>query len=303
MYWPHNRRARRRRHASVSRWHAAVFAFGAAVSAAGLAAIYWLFVRTTTGQYLDESALDEADSASSDVAGSAASFLDSLPLVSVAVAAVVLLAVCLVKHRWREAGIAVGALVAANLSTQVLKNFVFDRPERGIETLHFNSLPSGHTTLAASSAAAIFLVVSPKWRPLVAAAGGAYSAIAGASTLTNAWHRPADVIAAYLVVTFWTLVGGLLILHFGSRWNVWSGYNRHPGSWALWPGLCVFVGILAAAVAALFTFIGGVPAEPSIPRVPRTPYFYWAGVSMIVACASLLAALTTWVFGRAALRR
>lgn len=300
MNSPHTRRSGRRRRAPVSAWHAAVFIFGAAVSAFGLVAVYWFFVRTRLGQFLDESALDEASSASRRVAGSAASFLDYLPVISVVVAAVVVLVVCLVRGRWTSAGIAVGAMAAANLTTQILKNFVFDRPDRGIETLHFNSLPSGHTTLAASSAAAIFLMVSPKWRPLVATVGGAYSAIAGVSTLTNAWHRPADVIAAYLVVTFWTLIGGLIILHTGPRWNVWRGYNRHWGSWSFWPGVCVFVGALAAAAAVLFTFIGGVPDTPVVPQSPPTPHYYWAGLAMIVATAALLAALTIWVFGRAA---
>src|SRR6476660_4820664 len=58
----------------------------------------------------------------------------------------------------------------------------------------------GHTTLTASAAAAVFLMVSPRWRPLAGFLGGSFAVATGVSTLINQWHRPADVVAAFLVV-------------------------------------------------------------------------------------------------------
>lgn len=300
----------------VARRHVCVFIIAALACAAGLAAVYWFFVRTSTGQFLDESALDQAGSASARVSGPAEGFLDYLPAVSVAVAALMVFFVALVRRRWHSAGLAIGALLAANLTTELLKHVIFDRPDRGIETLDFNSLPSGHTSLAASSAAAVFLIVAPKWRPFAAAAGGAYSVAAGMSTLINGWHRPADVIAAFLVVSFWTLLGGLLILRGGGRWNVWAGYGRFWAASRFWPACCTVVGVLTGAASTVLVLTArslgavrmqgaGAGAAPdgaagTVTALQGAPLYYWAGLSMIICVGSLLAALAIWIFGRTA---
>ena len=133
---------------------------------AGLAATYYYFVRTTTGQFIDESALVEAVEIHGPAGKVTTRFLDWLPTISLVMAAVVVLFVTVIHRRWRAAGIALAACVAANIATQVLKQLLPVRPDRGVETLELNSLPSGHTTLAASAAAAVFLMASPRWRPL-----------------------------------------------------------------------------------------------------------------------------------------
>src|SRR6476660_9933969 len=121
-------------------------------------------------------------------------------------------------------------------------------PCRGIETLEFNSLPSGHTTLAASAAAAVFLMVSPRWRPLAGFLGGSFAVATGVSTLINQWHRPADVVAAFFVVGASMLPAGWLIIRTGRSWNVWDGYNGHWASARLWVVLPVLTGLAAAGV-------------------------------------------------------
>jgi membrane-associated phospholipid phosphatase len=116
-------------------------------------ATYYFFVRTTTGQYIDESALVEAATINGPAERATTQFLDWLPVISVAIAAVVVLFVTIMRRRWKSAGIALAACVAANLATQLLKDWFPNRPFRGVQTIELNSLPSGHTTLAASAAA------------------------------------------------------------------------------------------------------------------------------------------------------
>jgi membrane-associated phospholipid phosphatase len=283
--------------------HAVLFVLGAIVCSVALGWTYWAFVRTTTGQFADESALREAEAVSPATRGPLLDFLDLLPMLSVVIAAVVVAFVTLWRRRWAAAGIALGTVLAANLTTQVLKHLALERPDVGVPTLAFNSLPSGHTTLAASAAAAVFLVVSPRWRPLAATAGGTYAVLAGSSTLINLWHRPADVIAAFLVVALWTLVGGLLVMRTGSHWNVWSGYNEHWAASRRWVVLCWLVGLGAGACAAglylLAQWIGPAP----VPGTGRVPLYYWAGLALIAGSGYLLSAMAASLFGFQSRRR
>lgn len=264
---------------------------------------YWAFVRTTTGQFADESAWRQAGVAAPDTQGPFLRVLDSLPVVSVFLAAAVILFVTLARRRWSAAVIALGSIAGANLTTQVLKNLVLDRPERGVDTLDFNSLPSGHTTLAASAAAAVFLVVTPRWRPLAAAAGGTYSVLAGAATFINLWHRPADVVAAFLVVAAWTALGGLLIMRLGRNWNVWSGYGEHWAASRIWLLLCWLPGLAGIGLSiALYAQVQSTGPAPD-PGTAGVPLFFWSGLFLIVGVGYTLSAAAGSLFGHQARRR
>ncbi|MDI3240026.1 phosphatase PAP2 family protein [Arthrobacter sp. AL08] len=268
-------------------------------SMAALAATYYFFVRTTTGQFIDESALVEAGDIHGAAGKAATRFLDWLPALSLLIATVVVLVVTVLKRRWAAAGIAVAACVGANVATQVLKSIVPVRPFRGIETLELNSLPSGHTTLAASAAAAVFLMVSPRWRPLAGFLGGSFAVATGVSTLINQWHRPADVVAAFLVVAVFMLPAGWLIIRNGPRWNVWDGYGIFWASSRLWLALPALGGLAAAAVASysLLRIAPGPGQESS------TTNYFWAGTSLIVISGYLATVAGVWLFGHAARRR
>ncbi|SDH50453.1 PAP2 superfamily protein [Arthrobacter subterraneus] len=282
---------------STAARHPVLFVLGAIGCFLALGWTYWAFVRTTTGQFADESAWAEAGIAAPDTQGPFLRFLDSLPVISVFIAAAVILFVTLGRRRWAAAAIALGTIVGANLTTQVLKNLLFDRPDRGVPTLDFNSLPSGHTTLAASAAAAIFLVVSPRWRPLAAAAGGTYSVLAGAATFINLWHRPADVVAAFLVVGAWTLIGGLLIMRNGSRWNVWDGFGEFWAASRVWLALCWVPGLIGLALSlGLYVYVQLSGPAP-VPGTAGVPLFFWSGLSLIVGVGYTLSATACWLFG------
>ncbi|UVJ38723.1 phosphatase PAP2 family protein [Arthrobacter sp. CJ23] len=276
-----------------------LFALATIVSVLALAATYYFFVRTTTGQFIDESALVQADTIRGPAGRASTEFLDWLPVTSLVIAAVVVLFVTIVRRRWTAAGIAVAACVVANLATQLLKEWFPDRPYRGVQTLELNSLPSGHTTLAASAAAAVFLMVSPRWRPLVGFLGGTFAVASGVSTLINQWHRPADVMAAFLVVAAIMLPAGWLVLRTGKGWNAWDGYGGHWASSRLWVRLSGIAVVASAAVAAyaLREVILGMELTDS------TSSYFWAGTAMIAGTGYFAMLAAVWLFSWAARRR
>ncbi|MET3810091.1 phosphatase PAP2 family protein [Arthrobacter sp. UYEF3] len=275
------------------------FLLGTLVCPAVLAATYYFFVRTTTGQFIDESALVEAVGIHGAAGRASTKLLDWLPALSVVLAWAVVVVVTIARRRWAAAGIAVTAALAANIATQILKDLVPVRPFRGIETLELNSLPSGHTTLAASAAAVVFLVVSPRWRPLAGFLGGSFAVATGVSTLINQWHRPADVVAAFLVVGAFTLPAGWLATRTGRRWNVWDGYDSHWASARLWVVLPVLAGLAFAAVAAYSL----LKIAPGPAQEGSTTNYFWAGTSLIVIAGYLATVAGVWLFGQAARRR
>jgi hypothetical protein len=265
----------------------------------GLAATYFFFVRTTTGQFIDESALVEAVAIHGPAGKAATEFLDWLPTISLVVAAVVVLFVTVIRRRWASAGIALAACVGANVATQVLKELLPARPFRGVETLELNSRPSGHTTLAASAAAAVFLMASPRWRPFAGFVGGSFAIVSGVSTLVNQWHRPSDVVAAFLLVGAFVIPAGWLIIRKGSAWNVWDGFGSHWASSRWWLGLPVLIGLASAAVAVYSL----AKIAPGPGQEGSTTNYFWAGISLIVIAGYLATVAATSLFAFGARRR
>jgi membrane-associated phospholipid phosphatase len=276
-----------------------MFAFATLACIVGLIATYYYFVQTTTGQFIDESALVEAVDVHGPAGKAATEFLDWLPTISLVVAAVVVLFVTVIRRRWTAAGIAVAACIGANVATQILKDVLPVRPEKGVVTLELNSLPSGHTTLAASAAAAVFLMASPRWRPMAGFVGGTFAIGSGVSTLINQWHRPADVVAAFLLVGAFMIPAGWLILRHGGSWNVWDGFGRHLGSAKIWLTLPVVIGMSSAVVAVVSLAV----IAPGQGRAGGTTTYFWAGIALIVFAGYLATVATTALFAYAARRR
>ena len=187
------------------------FVWGALGTAALFVGVYLFFVRSYIGQVIDERSFAGADVWKGDLIEFAHSFLNALPAASVVIGAVVALIIVLVRRNWLVFAIAAGAAVAANVSAQVLKYSVLARPAKGVDTGLANSLPSGHTAVAASAALLVFLVTAPRYRPLAAVIGSVFTIAAGASTLVEQWHRPSDVIAGMLVVAFWGCIAGIVL--------------------------------------------------------------------------------------------
>lgn len=272
-----------------------------------LLTVFTAFVTTSTGQLAEYMALEAATHRLASLHGSVTTVLERLPEIVGVIGVAVFLVLTVWRRRWFASLVAAAGFAGANLSTQLLKNVVLVRPEldNGVPYYTGNSLPSGHTTFAAAAALAVFLMVAPRWRPVTAAVGGLFAAAVGAGTFIEAWHRPADMAAAYLVAAAWALAAGWVILRTGADWNTAGRASArhpqpagHPG-WdvALWAG-----GLLTVAGAWLaFQAAGGTSALDPDPAW-HSGWHFLAGLLFSVGPGLLvfgfLATFFRWQAGR-----
>lgn len=196
-----------------ARWRVGLLVAFGLLCAAALAALYLGAVRTSAGQRVDEAAI-VGRSGDEIVQLTSTKTLDTISVTSLAVAVAVFLLLAVTRRRPRLAiGVAV-MIVGANLTTQVLKSDLLDRPNLlnrpGAATVP--SFPSGHATVAMSLALALVVVVPARLRVMAGVIGFGYAVAVGAATLTAGWHRPSDVIGAFLVATVWATVVLALVL-------------------------------------------------------------------------------------------
>ncbi|MCG7286166.1 phosphatase PAP2 family protein [Cellulomonas sp. ACRRI] len=234
----------------------------ALIAAVGVGVTWRVFVGTAQGQAVDQASLDGAHIGQNRLWEVAEPVLDVVSVGFIAAAVVACAVIAFARRRWGLALVAAGVLAGANVTTRVLKYWVLDRPDLGYGP-DFNTLPSGHTTAAASVAVAVLLVVPPRTRPWVAVLGGAYAGATGVSTLVGQWHRPSDVVAGLLVVLAWgALACAVLALGVDTAGDRrpptaalrtvgrGAGTGRGPGTTvALW--LLAAVTVLAGAAAAV----------------------------------------------------
>lgn len=177
----------------------------AVLGAAAFAMVTHVALGTVRGQQLDESALAGTTFGQGTLWKFGEPVLDVVSNSFVVLALGGAILISLMRRRWGLAAQVVALVAGANLTTQILKHQVLERAELGVLTERpGNSLPSGHTTVAASVSIALLLVVPRRMRPAVALLGATYTALTGVSTLVGGWHRPSDVVAALLVVLVWT---------------------------------------------------------------------------------------------------
>lgn len=237
----------------------------AILSVLGLVAVVAAAVHSSPGQRVDDAAMN-AVSATSSAELTMLGMLGKVSIGAIVTVAAVCVVIALVRRRFQ---LAVGALViiaGSNISTQLLKS-VLDRPDLGVGVHLSNSLPSGHTTVVMSAVAALLLVLPTATRAPMALAGTAAVGITGLSTIVAGWHRPADVVAALLVVLGWTAIVTATI--------------KGPRGRRLGAALASFVG---AAISVLFLILLGVRPEHSWQDTLLA-----AGVLGLVAmCAALM---------------
>ncbi len=268
------------------------FAGGAVGVAVVFVGLYLFFVRTYDGQLIDQLAYDGADYGWRTVTPFTRRLLDALPTISGIAGLILTVVIALARRSPLAMIVALGAAGAATATAQILKHGILSRPDFGVEGFAGNSFPSGHTTVAAASALAVFLVSAPRARPTVAAWGTAFTVLAGVSTLANQWHRPSDVIAALLVVAFWGCVAGAVLAAMrptGSGRG--SAPNRAPGRRRWW---LVVPFLLVTVVAFVITFVtASTSGSPT-----STLIAYIGGAAAIIASGVVLALVATRVFAR-----
>lgn len=207
-----------------------------------LVALCWVALHTGKGQRLDQRSMLALRHNRGPASGPMVDLVHEVSVGWAVMALAAIVVVALVRARIRVALAAVVLVVGANITTQVLKKVILDRPDLGRGTGHHvvaNSLPSGHTTVVFSLALAAVLVVPSSVRWLVAFAASAAGALTGCATLIAGWHRPSDVAAAMLVVLAWAALVSAVV----------AGTPRHRMSRA-GGGFCLAIlgGLVSAGV-------------------------------------------------------
>ncbi|HYN96228.1 MAG TPA: phosphatase PAP2 family protein [Pilimelia sp.] len=172
------------------------------------------FVLSEHGQSLDTAALTGNSIGRARVADLVDTVLTAVSAASLLAATATVAFIGLIRRRVAVAAGAVLLVVGATVTTQVLKR-VIARPDLGIDVERAaagNSLPSGHTTVAAAVALALVLVLPDRVRGAAAVLGTVGTALVGIATLSAGWHRPSDAAAAVLVAGGWACAAGLFIL-------------------------------------------------------------------------------------------
>lgn len=175
----------------------------ATTSVLGFVLVYVLTVRTIPGRQFGDVSLRGALITNAALVDSVDAVLGVVSVASLLAGVAGVALIALVRLRRAQGLAAVGLLVAANVSTLLLKGFVLNRPDLGLQEITpatHNSLPSGHTTAVFSVVVALMLVVPARARSTVAVGGGAAAVVIALATMSAGWHRAGDSIAALLLV-------------------------------------------------------------------------------------------------------
>ncbi|MBA2348301.1 MAG: phosphatase PAP2 family protein [Solirubrobacterales bacterium] len=190
-----------------------VFALGCGLS---FALVYFIFVFTAHGQWLENRILWEQDllqpaSAANDHAGPIGALIRRVPMLgdlrhisiaSIAIAIGCLLLIGMLRRRWWLGFIASGVVGCSVVAAEVLKELL-PRPSlhESIEGTAHNSFPSGHTAIAVSIVLAAILVSPNRLRSFVALFGALWAGAIAAATVAVGWHRPSDTLGGALLAS------------------------------------------------------------------------------------------------------
>ncbi len=283
----------------TARGWTAVWTVVLALAQAAALFLVWRFaVHTTLGQWIDTVALTGNQIGQDRIDGPVDRILNAMSVVSLLAATAMIGFIALIRNRKTLAITATLLIAGANISTQLLKHHL-TRPDFGIDPQRAaagNSLPSGHTTVAASVAVALILVLPPKVRVAGAFLGAGYAAAAGVATLSAGWHRPSDAVAAYLLVGVWTAVAGLMLLLFQRERAAISPADAHRLAAAVL-GIGGALALVASGLAGAWLLrLADIPAD----QLSRRPLFigYAGSAAGIVGTIAVVAALVLAVVHR-----
>ena len=261
---------------------AALIALAAAV---GVHLTWHVFVNTAAGQRIDRLAFEGSHRGQSTLWSVAEPILDVVSIAFVVGAIGTVMVVALLRRRGLLALQVALVVGGANATTQLLKYVVYPRPSLLPGWTGNNSLPSGHTTVAASVAMAMLLACPRRWRPAVAVVGAIWTSVTGVSTLVGQWHRPSDVVAAVLVSLVWAAGACAFVSRLSLDAPGQAGEKLHaPGSW-LTAGLMTLAGLAATFVAmvALVDLGTGVADPPFEGDITA----YAGGIAAVLATSAI----------------
>lgn len=264
---------------------------------AATASLYLAAVRTATGQRLDERLRGGIDASEARIRSAGGELLDTVSVTSLTLMGALVMTAALVRGRPRLAVAAGLVVLGANITTQVMKGRL-DRP--ALTDAWWDgagSYPSGHATVAMSLAMALVLVAPAALRLPFAVAGGAYALGVGVAVIGLDWHRPSDVLGAYLVAAAWTGLAVAALTLWPDRVRARAVREARARAWGI--GITV---VLGAVVSVALVRSAG---DPDLGRLAadRTGLVV-AGALCSAAGAGLLAAVVALTArGPGAIRR
>ncbi|MEV1289713.1 phosphatase PAP2 family protein [Micromonospora sp. NPDC049679] len=282
---------------------AAFLLFLTAVQVAAFIQVWRFFVHTSHGQLIDTVGLEGNSIGRDRVDGVTDTVLNAMSVASLAIATAVIVFIALIRRRIMLAMMAATLIIGANLTTQLVK-YATTRPDLGVDPERAaagNSLPSGHTTIAAAVAVALVLVVPARFRGVAAIIGAAYAALAGVATLSAGWHRPSDAVASTLIVGAWAAIAGFILVLTRRR-----DTDMEPGPahrFAMTALAITGVVLLAVAAVALAMTDQVLSTPPDELGRQKLLVAYVGGAAWITGAAGLMMALVLSTVHRVVLRR
>ena len=251
---------------------------------------WWAMVTTGRGQRLDALAMEGSHIGAWRIDDQADQLLATVSVPMVAAIIAVVLAIGAIRGRLVAGVAAAAAVTGANVTTQLLKYRIFDRDDlldlggwNGT-----NTLPSGHTTVAAAALVGLILVVPPALRSFTTAVGVLAVSAYGFATLVNQWHRPSDVTAAILVACAWGYLAVAAIRLAEGAGRLRDAAHR-PGAISV---VLVALGICGLALSAAAGYLAW-DGEPDTADRTTALIAYVGGVAALfgVACGGFGALL------------
>lgn len=189
---------------SSPRWSARILCLLLGVGFLASAGAVWLaFVRTITGQQYDEIVWSSFSRFIPQALRQVTLFFVSnyVTIAFVVLICLVSFITALVRKRWELfAQLVVFGLVCL-VGGWGLKR-VLPRPHLARQmAAPANSSPSGHSVAAMAAALMLVMAVGLAWRWVASLIGWAFALLVGCSVVYGKWHRPSDVLVAFLFVT------------------------------------------------------------------------------------------------------
>ncbi|BBH71298.1 phosphoesterase [Actinoplanes sp. OR16] len=248
------------------------------LAAIGVAAIYFVFIRTTLGQAVDTAVMDGGDVNHPQVTDVLERALQYTHLTLLALVCVLAAAFGVIRRRLDLSIGATFIVIASNVTAQLLKARL-DRPDLD-GTAMPNSFPSGHVTAAASVVFVLVLVFPRAMRGMIGLGGAAYVAVVAIATVWAEWHRPSDAVAALLIVlACGGLVVGVIRLRRGGALRPLQLPNM------LVMAILAVTGAVTAA-AGLLGLLAVALAERGSPGFVSGQFAFLTGSAGIVACVA-----------------
>jgi membrane-associated phospholipid phosphatase len=181
--------------------HPSRFLWTAAAAVGVFFATYVLFVRTATGQQLENLALLGARGEFRDLRADSLTELHEITALSFALAVGLVVLVALLRRK-PVLALTAGTVMAGSVAISELAKQLLARPELTEAPLHWlsNSFPSGHVTVAMAIGFGVVLVVPPMLRAVATVVASLYAMSIGQAVEIAGWHRLSDVVGAAVLV-------------------------------------------------------------------------------------------------------